>query len=108
MKQWQNVRILVKYCQKFREIAKNSQKWPKRTIVNSECGNFRIIVPLRFLREINFGNSRSAKSAISTHLEALNVDFCEFWHVLKVGILPNCKIQRPQMAISTDLNFYDP
>ena len=29
----------------------------------------------QIFREINFGDSRSAKSAISTHLEALNFDF---------------------------------
>ena len=28
----------------------------------------------QILREINFGDSRGAKSAISTHLEALNFD----------------------------------
>ena len=38
------------------------------------------------LREINFGGSRSAKSAISKHLEALNFDFCEFLHFLKAEI----------------------
>ena len=35
------------------------------------------------LREINFWNSRSAKSAILIHLEALNFDFYEFLHFLK-------------------------
>ena len=33
----------------------------------------------KILREINFGDSRSAKSAILTHLEALNFDFYEFF-----------------------------
>ena len=32
----------------------------------------------QILREINLWNSRSAKSAILTHLEALNWDFYEF------------------------------
>ena len=40
------------------------------------------------LREINFGSSRSAKSAILTHLEALNFGFCEFLHFLKAKNLP--------------------
>ena len=31
------------------------------------------------LREIKFGNSKSAKSAILTHLEGLNFDFHEFF-----------------------------
>ena len=44
----------------------------------------------QILREINFGELRSAKSAIFTHLEALNFECCEFWHVLKAE---NCKIE---------------
>ena len=35
------------------------------------------------LREINFWDSRSVKSAILTHLEALNFDFYECLHFLK-------------------------
>ena len=31
-------------------------------------------------REINFAHSRNAKSAILTHLQALNFDFREFLH----------------------------
>ena len=38
------------------------------------------------LREINFGNSGSAKFAILKHLEALNFDFYEFLHFLKSEI----------------------
>ena len=38
------------------------------------------------LREINFGDSRSAKSAILTHLEALDFDLTEFLHFFN---LPN-------------------
>ena len=37
----------------------------------------------QILREINFGDSRSAKSAILTHLEALKFDFYEFLHFQK-------------------------
>ena len=37
----------------------------------------------QILREINFGDSRSAKSAILTHLETLNFDLYEFLHFLK-------------------------
>ena len=40
----------------------------------------------QILREINLGDCRSAKSAISTHLEALNLDFYEFLHFLKAKI----------------------
>ena len=44
------------------------------------------------LREINFKDSRSAKSAILTHLEALNFDLYEFLHFLKAEIDPKIKI----------------
>ena len=32
----------------------------------------------QILREINFGDSRSAKSALLTHFEALNIEFLHF------------------------------
>ena len=35
------------------------------------------------LREINFGDSRSAKLAVFTHLEAVNCNFYEVLHFLK-------------------------
>ena len=44
---------------------------------------------IHILREINFEDSKSAKSAILTHLEALNFDFYEFLHFLKAAKLPN-------------------
>ena len=50
------------------------------------------------LCEINFGDSRSAKSAILTHLEALNFDFCEFLHFLKAEIYQN---NRPPKTAKT-------
>ena len=37
----------------------------------------------QILREINFEESRSAKSAIVTHLEALDFNFHEFVHAFK-------------------------
>ena len=40
----------------------------------------------QILREIISGNSRSAKPAILTHLEALNFSFCDFLHFLKAKI----------------------
>ena len=48
----------------------------------------------QILREINFGDSRSAKSAISTHLEGLNFDFHEFLNFLKAENYQIDKIQR--------------
>ena len=50
----------------------------------------------KILREINFGDSRSAKSAILTHLEAVNFDFYEFLHFLKAEFYQINKIQSPK------------
>ena len=49
--------------------------------------NFQILL------EINFGDSRSAKSAIWTHLQALNLEFYEFLYFLKAGIYHISKTQ---------------
>ena len=48
------------------------------------------------LREINFWDSRGAKSAILTHLEAPNFDFYEFFHFLKAEINQINKNQNPK------------
>jgi len=58
-----------------------------------KCHDFSIT---QILREINFGYSRSAKSAILTHSEALNVDFNEFLHFLKAEIYQINQIQSPK------------
>ena len=58
--------------------------FPSRT----QCGNFMIF---QILREINFGDSRSAKSSILTNLEALT--FYEFLHLLQAEIYQIHKIQ---------------
>ena len=42
-----------------------------------KCQDFSVI---QILREINFEDSRSPKSAILTHLKALNFEFFEFLH----------------------------
>ena len=48
---------------------------------------------LQILREIDFDDTRSATSAILTHLVALNFVFCEFLHFLKAEISQINKIQ---------------
>ena len=48
----------------------------------------------QILREINFGDSQSAKSAVLTHLEASNFDYSEFLHFWKAAIYQINKIQR--------------
>ena len=50
---------------------------------------------IQILWEIKFGDSGSAKSAILTHLEALNFYFHEFMHFLKAEIYQINKIQSP-------------
>ena len=52
----------------------------------------------QILREITFGDSRSAKSAILTHLEALNFDFYEFLHFMKADIYQLTKFRHPEIA----------
>ena len=49
----------------------------------------------QILREINFWDSRSAKSAILTHLEALKCDFNEFLHFLNAEIYQINHFQSP-------------
>ena len=46
----------------------------------------------QILREIDFGDARSAKYAIVTRSMALNFDFCEFLHFLKAQIYQINKI----------------
>ena len=60
----------------------------------------------QILREINFGDSRHAKSAILTHLETLNFDFYEFLHLLKPQIDQINKITAPKSAKNS--NFFTP
>ena len=61
----------------------------------------------QILREIKFGDSRSAKSGIFTHLEALNFDFRNFLHFLKAVIYQIDKIQSPKMAKTAVLGLLD-
>ena len=50
------------------------------------------------LREINFGDSRSGKPAILTHLEAVNFHFYELLYFLNAGIDQINKIQNPKIG----------
>ena len=45
---------------------------------------------------MDFGDSRSAKSAILTHLGAVNFESYEFLHILKAEIYQIDKIQSPK------------
>ena len=59
----------------------------------------------QILHEINFGDPRSAKSAILTHLEVLNIDFYEFLHFLKAENYQNNQIQSPKNCKSDSFRF---
>ena len=50
----------------------------------------------QILREINLWVSIRAKSAILTHLEAMNFDFYELLHFLKSEIYQTSKIKGPK------------
>ena len=59
----------------------------------------------QILREINVGDARNAKSAISIHSEALNLDFYKFLHFLKTEIYQIDKIQSPKMVTTAVLDI---
>ena len=61
----------------------------------------------QILREIKFGDSRSAKSTILTHLESLNFDFYEFLHFFKAEIDQIHNIQIPKMVKTAVLGLLD-
>ena len=61
----------------------------------TQCGNFIFFCIIHILREINFEDSRSAKSAISTHLESLKYELYKFLHLLKAEIYQINKIHSP-------------
>ena len=61
----------------------------------------------QILREINFKDPRSAKSAIVTHLEALNFNFHEFLHFLKGENYQITKFRALKMAKMTFLEFLE-
>ena len=59
------------------------------------------------LREINFWDSRSAKSVILTHLEALNFDFNKFLYFLKAENYQIKQVKSPKMAKTAFLELLD-
>ena len=63
------------------KLSLESQKvlHPRYLVIYAQCGNFMIFPVNQILREINFGEFRSSKSAIFAILGALNfVDFVNF------------------------------
>ena len=61
----------------------------------------------QILREINFGDSTSAKSPILAHLEALKLDFYEFLHFLKAEMYQLIRFRASKMAKIAVLELLD-
>ena len=80
-------------------------------LIYTQCGNFTIFLSLWFYVKSIFGDSRSAKSAILTHLEALKFDFNRRSRIKmdkKIGYLwtkmwPTCQV----LAIFGAINFFN-
>ena len=83
------------FCQKLILLLATTLRSPINAKLYFTVWIFHNFSITEILREINFGGSRSAKSAISKHLEALNFDFCEFLHFLKAENYQINKIQSP-------------
>ena len=66
--------------------------------LESTVRKFHDFCIIQNLREINFEDSWSAKSAILTHLEALNFDFYEFLHFLRDEFTKWKKFKAPKIA----------
>ena len=75
----------------------------KNTITQWKFHDFSLT---QILREINFRNSISAKSAFLTHLVALNFDLNEFLHFLKAEIY-QIKCRASKMAKTAVLELLD-
>ena len=52
----------------------------------------------QILREIKFGNSRSAKSANLTNLGAVNFDYLRIFALWKVEIIKSTQFPAPKLA----------
>ena len=59
----------------------------------------------QILREINFGEKRSAKYAILTHLDALNFDFHDFWTFLRLKSATLTKFRASKMVNFSKIDF---
>ena len=75
------------------------------TCKNSQCGNFMILAVTQILREINFEDSWSAKSAVLTNLQAVNFYFLQIWALFKGWNLSN---ERPYNGKTAVFALIDP
>ena len=78
---------------------KSWTNWPGHWYLKVSCDytvcKFQDFSIAQIFHEINFGDSRSAKSAILTHLEDMNLKFYEFLNFFKTEITQMNKIQGP-------------
>ena len=77
-------------------MVKNDFYKDKKVLTKLTVWKFHDFSITQILREINFGDSTSAKSAILTHLEVRNFAFYELLHFLKDEIYQIDKIQSPK------------
>ena len=64
-------------------------------IGNTQCGNFRISLPHRFLREINSGDFEAPKNAILTIRADQNFQFWGYFDIFQNEIPKKIKISSP-------------
>ena len=91
---------------------KNKKKVPK----NLHQTNFYLLITvwkfqdlsvIHILREINFGESRSAKPAIVTHFEPLIFYFYAFLYLLKAEICQKLKFSASKCVKMTDFTLLE-
>ena len=91
-----NLCLLIKYLCYHPEV--NSKTCVTREICLLTVWKFQDFCITQILREISFEDSKSAKSAILTHLEALNFNFHDFLYFLKAAIYQMNKFTALKMA----------
>ena len=74
----------------------------------STVWKFQTFSITQILREINFWDSRSTKSTILPHLEAVNFDFYEFCTLDRLKLTKLTKIRSSKIAKKAELHFYNP
>ena len=98
-----NGHIIVKNGEKCHKMAKDGQKRSKMTIFydyefipaegESQCGNIKIFLSLKILREIDFIDSRITKTAKSASLGSVNFVHLVNFSLQKVQQFIKIKIQ---------------
>ena len=77
------------------------QKFSKYEVKAVWCGNFTILLPLKFHVKSSFGKNRMSKNAILIVLETFTLNFSHFLSIEKLHIciyLPKAKFRTSQIA----------